>query len=106
MSFAWQESPNGADKRPPAVADFLQKLHVYKSTADVEAGTKFFTHMSSVGLEYWGTTVRDVVLKNKQPRKVFVQANTYLDEASGQVTLKQYEPSLEGIVQSWAEREV
>ncbi|KAH6636664.1 peptidase family M49-domain-containing protein [Chaetomium tenue] len=89
-----------------AVADFLQKIHIYKSTADVETGTKFFADMSGVGLEYWGTKVRDVVLKNKQPRKVFVQANTYLDEATGQVTLKQYEPSLEGIIQSWAEREI
>ncbi len=62
--------------------------------------------MSSVGLEYWGTKVRDVVLKNKQPRKVFVQANTFLDEATGQVAIKQYEPSLEGIIQSWAERGV
>jgi dipeptidyl-peptidase III len=88
-----------------AVADMLQKIHVYKSTADVETGTKFFGDMSGVGLEYWGTKVRDVVLKNKQPRKVFVQANTYLDEATGQVTLKQYEPTLEGIIQSWADRE-
>jgi dipeptidyl-peptidase-3 len=89
-----------------AVADFLQKIHIYKSTADVKNGTEFFAHMSGVGLEYWGTKVRDVVLKNKQPRKVFVQANTYLDEATGQVTLKQYEPSLKGIIQSWAERDV
>ncbi|AEO65702.1 uncharacterized protein THITE_67951 [Thermothielavioides terrestris NRRL 8126] len=89
-----------------AVASFLQKLHIYKSTADVEAGTKFFTEMSGVGLEYWGTKVRDVVLKNKQPRKVFVQANTFLDEATGQVTLKQYEPTPEGMIQSWAERDV
>ncbi|KAK4144700.1 peptidase family M49-domain-containing protein [Dichotomopilus funicola] len=89
-----------------AVADFLQKIHIYKATADVEAGTKFFGEMSGVGLEYWGTKIRDVVLKNKQPRKVFVQANTFLDEATGQVTLKQYEPSLEGIIQSWAERDV
>ncbi|KAL2139338.1 hypothetical protein VTI28DRAFT_5326 [Corynascus sepedonium] len=88
-----------------AVADFLQKIHIYKSTADVEAGTKFFNDMSGVGLEYWGTKVRDIVLKNKQPRKVFVQANTYLDEATGKVTLKQYEPSPEGIIQSWAERD-
>jgi dipeptidyl-peptidase-3 len=62
--------------------------------------------MSGVGLEYWGTKVRDVVLKNKQPRKVFVQANTFLDEATGQVTLKQYEPTPEGMIQSWAERDV
>lgn len=93
-------------ERLPAVGEFLQKLHIYKSTADVENGTKFFTDMSTVGLEYWGTKVRNVVLKNKQPRKVFVQANTYLDETTGQVTLKQYEPTLEGMIQSWADREL
>lgn len=84
----------------------MQKLHIYKSTADVEAGSKFFGDMSSVGLEYWGSKVRNVVLQNKQPRKVFVQANTYLDEATGKVTLKEYEPSCEGMIQSFAEREI
>ncbi|KAJ4295707.1 hypothetical protein N0V88_004409 [Collariella sp. IMI 366227] len=88
-----------------AVAEFLQKIHIYKATADVENGAKFFTDMSSVGLEYWGTKVRDVVLKNKQPRKVFVQPNTYLDEATGKVELKEYEASPEGMIQSWADRE-
>lgn len=61
--------------------------------------------MSHVGLEYWGTKVRDVVLKNKQPRKVFVQANTYLDEATGKVTLKEYDATPEGLIQSFADRE-
>jgi dipeptidyl-peptidase-3 len=87
-----------------AVAKYLQKLHVYKSTADVETGTKFYVDMTTVGLDFWGTKVRDIVLKNKQPRKVFVQANTTLDEASGKVTLKHYEASLVGMVESWADR--
>lgn len=87
------------------MSNFLQKLHIYKSTADVEAGSKFFGDMSSVGLEYWGTKVRNVVLQKKQPRKVFVQANTYLDEATGKVTIKHYEASPEGMIQSWADRE-
>lgn len=89
-----------------AVGEMLQKIHIYKSTADVEAGSKYFSDMSNVGLEYWGTTVRDVVLKNKQPRKVFVQANTYLNEESGKVGIKQYDATPEGIIQSWAEREL
>lgn len=88
-----------------AVGEYLQKLHIYKSTADVETGSKFFSHMSGVGLEYWGSKVRNVVLANKQPRKVFVQANTYLDEATGEVTCKQYDPSPEGLIQSWVDRE-
>ncbi|KAF4123373.1 hypothetical protein GMORB2_6074 [Geosmithia morbida] len=89
-----------------AVGKYLQKLHVYKSTADVEAGNKFYTDMTTVGLDFWGTKVRDVVLKNKQPRKVFVQANTTLDEATGKVSIKHYEPSLTGIIQSWVDRDL
>jgi dipeptidyl-peptidase III len=38
------------------------------------------------------------------PRWVFVQANTSLD--NGDVTLKEYEPSREGVIQSWYERMV
>ncbi|GAO14422.1 uncharacterized protein UV8b_02629 [Ustilaginoidea virens] len=87
-----------------AVADYLRKIHIYKSTADVETGTKFYTDMTTVGLDFWGTKVRNVVLDKKQPRKVFVQANTTLDEATGKVSIKHYDASLVGIIQSWADR--
>ena len=89
-----------------AVEAYLQKLHVYKSTADVEAGTKLYNDMTSVDPEFWGKQVRDEVLRNKQPRKVFVQANTVLDEKTGKVELVEYEPSLEGMIKSYAERHV
>lgn len=89
-----------------AVGEYLQKLHVYKSTADVEAGAKFFTDMTTVDPEFWGKKVRDEVLRNKQPRKVFVQANTYLDDKTGKVTIKHYDATLEGMIQSWADRRV
>jgi dipeptidyl-peptidase III len=46
-----------------------------------------------------------VVLKNKQPRKVVVQASTYL-EGGGDVKLKEYDPTPEGMIQSWAERDL
>lgn len=87
----------------PAVEKYLQKLHVYKSTADIEAGKGLYDDITSVD-SWWGTTVRDVVLKNKVPRKVFVQANTILE--GDQVSLKEYEPTLEGLIQSFAERKV
>lgn len=89
-----------------AVGDYLQKLHIFKSTADVETGVKFYANMTDVDPEYWGKKVRNEVLRNKQPRKVFVQANTYLDEATGKVTLKHYDATPEGMIQSWAERDV
>ncbi|KAI0022214.1 peptidase family M49 [Xylariomycetidae sp. FL0641] len=89
-----------------AVGDYLRKLHVYKATADVEAGTQFFNDMTNVDADFWGKKVRDEVLRNKQPRKVFVQANTFLDEATGKVSLKHYDATAEGMIQSWAERQV
>lgn len=88
-----------------AVGDYLQKLHIYKATADVDTGIKFFNKMSGVDADFWGKKVRDEVVRNKQPRKVFVQANSSLDEASGKVTIKHYDATLEGMIQSWAERE-
>lgn len=91
---------------PIAVGKYLQKIHIYKSTADVEAGTEFYKAMTNVDMDFWGTKVRNVVLQNKQPRKVFVQANTYLDEASGKVSLRHYEATPAGMIQSWVDREV
>lgn len=89
-----------------AVEDYLQKLHIYKSTADVEAGTKFYNEMTEVEPVFWGTKIRNEVLRNKQPRKVFVQANTVLDEKTGKVSLVEYDPTLEGMIKSYAERSV
>nr|WOD46483.1 hypothetical protein [Trichoderma atroviride] len=87
-----------------AVADYLQKLHVYKSTADVKTGSEFYLDMSNVGLDFWGTKVRNVVLDNKQPRKVFIQANTTLDTATGNVSIKHYDATLLGMIESWSDR--
>ncbi|KAL1965138.1 hypothetical protein VTN77DRAFT_6051 [Rasamsonia byssochlamydoides] len=87
----------------PAVEKYLQKLHIYKSTADVAAGTKLYDEVTHVD-DWFGTKVREVVLQKKVPRKVFVQANTKLE--GDKVVLKEYEPTLEGMIQSFAEREV
>jgi len=88
-----------------AVEAYLQKLHIYKATADVEAGVKMYNDITSVD-EWWAEKIRPVVLSKKIPRKVFVQANTVLDEKSGDVTLKEYEPTPEGMIQSFVERDV
>ncbi|KAE8360330.1 dipeptidyl peptidase [Aspergillus caelatus] len=78
----------------PAVEKYLQKLHIYKSTADFEAGKKLYDDVTSVD-EWWGTKVREVVLQNKVPRKVFVQGNTILD--GDEVTLKEDTTLLIGV---------
>ena len=88
----------------PAVESLLQKLHVYKSTADFEAGKKLYDDVTEVD-SWWAEKVRPVVLQKKTPRKVFVQANTVLGE-DGKVELREYEPTLDGMVKSYAERDV
>lgn len=88
-----------------AVETYLQKLHIYKATADVEEGVKMYNEITSVD-EWWAEKVRPVVLSKKIPRKVFVQANTLLDEESGDVKLVEYEASPQGMIQSFAERGV
>ncbi|KAF8474662.1 peptidase family M49-domain-containing protein [Kalaharituber pfeilii] len=87
----------------PAVGKYLQKLSIYKSIADVDAGTKLYAEMTEVDetmAEY-----RDVVLRKKQPRKNFVEANTFIKE-NGEVELKHYEATCEGLIQSYAERDL
>lgn len=87
----------------PAVEKYLQKLHIYKSTADFEAGKKLYDEATHVD-EWWGSKVRDVVLRNKTPRKLFLQPNTVLE--GDKVILKEYDATLEGLIQSYVERGV
>lgn len=87
----------------PAVEKYLQKLHIYKCTANQVAGRKLYDEMTNVD-DFWGQKVRNEVLRRKTPRKVFVQANTIEEE--GKVTLKEYEPTMEGMIQSFAERDI
>src|SRR5947209_4084364 len=62
----------------PAVESYLQKLHIYKSTADVKKGTELYQQMTDVGEEM--ATYRHVVMEKKLPRKQFVQANTVIED--------------------------
>ncbi|TKA22224.1 hypothetical protein B0A50_08093 [Salinomyces thailandicus] len=87
----------------PAVDAFLQKLHVYKATADLEAAKAFYEDYTHVD-EWFAGKVRPEVVRQAKPRKVFVQANTFL-QAGGSVELREYEPTAEGMIRSFVERE-
>jgi dipeptidyl-peptidase-3 len=85
----------------PAVEKYLQKLHIYKSTADVRAGTEMYTDITAVD-EWFAEKLRPAVLAKKTPRKVFVQVNTILD--GDKVVLKEYDATPEGMIASYADR--
>lgn len=85
-----------------ALGRMLLRLHMYRCTADVKACRSYYEDLSRVDGEYleW----RKIVVATEEPRKVFVQANTFLD--GDEVTLKEYPATVEGVIQSWAERDV
>jgi dipeptidyl-peptidase-3 len=80
----------------------LLKLHMYRCTADVLGCREYYEMLSSVDGEYleW----RQTVLLHKPPPLLFVQANTFVNGDA--ITLKEYNPTVEGVIQSWAERNV
>lgn len=86
----------------PAVNKFLQKLQVFKATADLEAGKKLYDEYTNVN-EWYAEKLRPEVLRQAKPRKVFVQANTILE--GDDVILKEYEPTPEGLIQSFVDRD-
>ncbi|KAF2761802.1 dipeptidyl-peptidase III [Pseudovirgaria hyperparasitica] len=85
----------------PAVEEYLKKLQIYKATADVKHGTRMYNEITDVE-PFYETKVRPAVLAAKQPRKVFVQASTFIE--GNKAVLKEYDPTPEGMIQSFAER--
>lgn len=67
-----------------AIGDFLTKLQVYKSTADVKSGCEMFTNYSQVsstspsGLDF--EKIRTIVIDRKTARPILVQSNTRLSQ--------------------------
>ena len=86
----------------PALGRMLLHLHMFRCTADAKGCRTYYEDLSKVDGEYvdW----RKTVLANKPPPLVFIHANTFLDGDA--VTLREYEPTVEGIIESWAERKV
>ena len=84
----------------PALGRMLLRLHMYRCTADVKSCRSYYEDLSKVEGKYleW----RRIVLAKQQPKWVFVQANTFLD--GERVTIREYDATPEGVIQSWAER--
>ncbi|GAB1211055.1 hypothetical protein ATERTT37_000167 [Aspergillus terreus] len=84
----------------PALGRYLCRLHIWRCTADISHCKEFHEPMCAVDgvYEQW----RQIVCSKPKPRWKFVQPNTFVN--GGDVELKVYEESNEGIIQSWAER--
>lgn len=84
----------------PSLGRMLLRLHMYRCTANVSACRAYYEDLSKVEGHYliW----KKIVASKKQPKLKYVQANTTLSH--GQVQLREYDATNEGIVESWAHR--
>ncbi|KAI9596911.1 peptidase family M49-domain-containing protein [Syncephalis fuscata] len=87
----------------PAIGHFLTQLQVYKATGDAAGGQALYDDVTSVP-ESW-LPYRKIVLSKKQPRKLLLQANTFLD-SQGKVILEEYPADLSGFIQSYLKRNI
>lgn len=87
----------------PALGDYLMHLHTMRCTADVKSCRDLYEPLSTVDgvYEEW----REIVWARPTPRWKFVQANTFI-KADGDVGVRVYDESNEGIIESWAERDI
>ncbi|KAJ5609905.1 dipeptidyl peptidase III [Penicillium herquei] len=87
----------------PSLSTLIMRLQIYRCTANVNATTDYMEELTSVNGQYarW----RAAVLAKKQKRPLFVQANTVLGEDHS-VDLKEYPATLEGLIQSWVDRDI
>ncbi|KAK0476103.1 aflatoxin-detoxifizyme [Armillaria novae-zelandiae] len=88
-------------KGKEVVGQLLIELQVRKSTAD-GAGSRAFYKTLTEPITGWEGKIRDIVLKKKLPRKIFVQPNTFV--VDGAVQLKEYPLTAAGVIESFIER--
>ncbi|KAF8628356.1 hypothetical protein AX15_003891 [Amanita polypyramis BW_CC] len=81
--------------------ELLVELQVRKSTADGPGAREYYTRLTQP-ISGWEGEIRDLVLKKKQPRKIFVQPNTFV--INGEVELKDYPLTCAGVIESFIDR--
>lgn len=85
-----------------ALSEMLLRLHLQRCSADVAECRTYFGGLTQVHAtrQLW----RSLAVDMKASEIRFVQPNTILE--GKEVQLKQYEATREGIIQSWADRQV
>eukprot|EP01138_Halocafeteria_seosinensis_P004554 gb/GECG01004658.1/.p1 GENE.gb/GECG01004658.1/~~gb/GECG01004658.1/.p1 ORF type:complete len:831 (+),score=106.82 gb/GECG01004658.1/:1-2493(+) len=82
----------------PAVGLFLEKLQVYKSTADYKRGKELFDYYTTVP-DHW-LPLRDLVVAKRKPRSLMVQP-VLEKENDGDVKYRSFDASVESIPSSY-----
>ncbi|KIJ11450.1 hypothetical protein PAXINDRAFT_171775 [Paxillus involutus ATCC 200175] len=85
------------------MGDLLRQLQIRKSVADGAGARAFYTDLTTPPGN-WVGELRDLVLKKKQPRKMMLQANTFV--VDGKVELKEYPLTPAGMIESLIDKKL
>eukprot|EP01101_Sappina_pedata_P006732 TRINITY_DN3430_c0_g1_i1.p1 TRINITY_DN3430_c0_g1~~TRINITY_DN3430_c0_g1_i1.p1 ORF type:complete len:720 (-),score=332.05 TRINITY_DN3430_c0_g1_i1:73-2169(-) len=83
-----------------AIGNFLLKLQTYRSTANRAAAVELYKKYTDVQEPF--LSMRSIVLANKKPRRVFVQAHTQVKNET--VEHIAFDPSPKGMIESFVSR--
>lgn len=86
----------------PAVGEFLRQLHIFKSIGDFDSGKALYDEYTSVSSDF--VELRNVVMANRKPRKIYVQPHTRINSDTGEVELVEFPASTAGVVESMLTR--
>ncbi|GAA5986805.1 hypothetical protein JCM11641_004797 [Rhodosporidiobolus odoratus] len=101
-AFARVDRDQVLERGQEVMGKLLLEIQVRKSTGDGPGAEAFYKSLTTPYPD-WVSSLRPLVLAKKLPRKIFVQPNTIAGE-DGKVELKEYEVSVEGVIESFVER--
>ena len=81
----------------PALKNFLMKLNVLKSTADIENASNMFNFYSNVDADH--LNIRTIYLHKRKPRTEYIQPSV-----TSSLEYKSYPVTPEGMIQSWLDK--
>ena len=84
------------------LSKLMLKMNIWKCIGDVESATECIRHYSEIDETF--LKIKKIIDKNEEKNKFYLYHNLIRDEKDGTVSYKEYEESLEGIVESNLDR--
>ena len=84
------------------LSNLIPKINIWKCTGDAENAIKFIDNYSKLNEKI--LKIKEIIEKSKQPTKLFLYNNLIMDNEDNSISYKEYEESLEGIIESNVDR--
>ena len=84
------------------LSKLMLKMNIWKCTGDVESATECIKNYSKIDETF--LKIKKIIDKNEEHNKFYLYHNLIRDEKDGAISYKEYQESLEGIVESNLDR--